>query len=167
VELCGETPNATWRGAIVRNLLECRQGNFSQEIRFAFRSPHGNDKVIYEIKLTANSWIALCSSKIHSAFRRHARWNAFHRDERPKSRSSAPRNRRLRPSRYRTMWSFKGLPNLFATSKSAGIIVARLLMLEKISVRCSYPCFRGFALFHEVDSRTSPNSASKTHYGLE
>jgi hypothetical protein len=36
--------------------------------------------------------------------------------------------------RYRAMRSFKGLPNLFATSKSAGIIVARLLMLEKISV---------------------------------
>jgi hypothetical protein len=30
---------------------------------FAFRSPNGNDKMIYEIKSTANSCIALSSSK--------------------------------------------------------------------------------------------------------
>ena len=58
--------------------------------------------------------------------------------------------------RYRAMRGFKGLPNFFATSKSAGIIVARLLMLEKISMACYCPCFRRFALFHKADRRIAP-----------
>jgi hypothetical protein len=36
--------------------------------RFAFRSPYGTAKMIYEIKLTANSSIAPSSSRTQSAF---------------------------------------------------------------------------------------------------
>ena len=55
VELSGETPNATWRGAMLRSLPERCQRNCSQGRRLLFALPHGNEKVIYEIKSTANS----------------------------------------------------------------------------------------------------------------
>jgi hypothetical protein len=43
--------------------------------------------------------------------------------------------------RYGAMRSFKGLPNFFATSKSAGIIIPRLLMLENGTVNIARRTF--------------------------
>ena len=56
---------------------------------------------------------------------------------------------------HAVMRCLERLPNFFAASKSSGIITPRL-MANEISVSCSCPCFRWFALLHEVDRRIAP-----------
>ena len=56
---------------------------------------------------------------------------------------------------YTEMWRLERLPNLFAASKSSGIIPAGLMANEILEPRF-FPCFRRFALFHKADRRIAP-----------
>ena len=61
VDLQGETPKQLDAARYCETCRNAVNTIFRREDAF-FCSPHGNDKMIYEIKSTANSCIALCSS---------------------------------------------------------------------------------------------------------
>ena len=61
VELQGEAPKQLDAALYCETCRNAVNANFRREDAF-FCSLHGNDKMIYEIKSTANSRIALCSS---------------------------------------------------------------------------------------------------------